>query len=231
MVGVWKYVRYMKEHIQGIKTYMQSHSRLLPDCCSSFARLPAKRCKPPHQNPNVLHVGSGALWSPGVADASDVFWFAAGCEVHLEAALGWGLLFSTVRHEARTLIRTHLLVRETPRSDYSSSLISFPPRFSCSAENSPALVWQTDATTRRWHWTTVSNLEDFAGFHRSKSWKGTRPTVSHIFADFFSLSAGDELKRGAQVADDSNTDAEIWMKQECLAAFRLALGDKSSSSK
>lgn len=31
----------------------------------------------PHQNPNALHVDSGVVWSPGVADTSDVFWFAA----------------------------------------------------------------------------------------------------------------------------------------------------------
>lgn len=43
---------------------------------------------------------------------------------------------------------------------------------------------------------TVSNLEDFAEFYWSESWKGTRPTLSHIFVIFFSLPAGDELKRG-----------------------------------
>lgn len=149
----------------------------------------------PHQNPNATHVDSGVVWSPGVADTSDVLVFG-GCEVHLEAALGWGLLFSSVRHEARTLIRTHLLVREMLRSDYSSNLISFLPHFSYSTENRLPLVWQTDTTTRRWHWTTVSNLEDFAEFHRSKSWKGTRPTILTSLPSSSHFSTGDELKRG-----------------------------------
>lgn len=104
-----------------------------------------------------------------------------GCGVHLDAGLGWGLLFSLVRHEARTLIRTHLPVREMLRSDYSSNLISFLPHFSCSTENRLLLAWQTDTTTRRWHWTTVSNLEDIAEFSEIWIMKGhVRNKTSHL---------------------------------------------------
>lgn len=109
------------------------------------------------------------------------FFFPCKCEVHLEAALGWGLLFSSVRHEARSLIRTHLLVREMLRSDYSSSLISYPPHFSCCAGNRLPLVWQTNTTTRRWHGTTVSNLKDFCRIAQMQILKGHAPNeVSHL---------------------------------------------------
>lgn len=74
---------------------------------------------------------------PGVADASDVFWLCCGWEVHPETALGWGLLFSSARRGPRILIRTHLLVRGMPRSNYSSDLISSPPHFSYLEANGP----------------------------------------------------------------------------------------------
>lgn len=83
------------------------------------------------------------------------------------SALGWGLLFSSVRHEARTLIRTHLLVRETLRSDYSSNLIRFLPHFSCSKENrlsrlsDKRMQQQGDGTERLFQiWRTLQNFTD-----------------------------------------------------------------------
>jgi len=53
------------------------------------------------------------------ADAAMCFGVLWMREVHLDAASGRGLLFSSVRREARSLIRTHLLVRETSGSDYT----------------------------------------------------------------------------------------------------------------
>lgn len=103
------------ERTLNLKTYSQTRSTWFPSLLSSsFARL----CRNPLPTTEILMRSmSTQVWSesPGVCWYIRCALLCCGCEVHLEAALGWDLLFSSVRHEARALIRTHLLVRETPR--------------------------------------------------------------------------------------------------------------------
>ena len=68
---------------------------------------PSGHCKQEAgQLPNAPNVDSGVVWNLVVSDASDVLWFFCRCEVYPDAAS----LFASVRHEAQTLIRAHLLV-------------------------------------------------------------------------------------------------------------------------